>query len=131
MTEFCLQTAMERDGGQCQTRDGRPARIVCTDFRFQDGTLGLAVVVDDGGMDLVFCHRHDGSLALMAGVLPGPNDRRDLVNLPQSHEVTVQLYYADDEWVAEVWLDGQKIGMPSAMQWPKFGKPQTIRIDES
>lgn len=90
MTKFDLEKCQRNEQGHylCQTRDGRPARVVCTDLHGNNGRTLLALVkaIHDGGED----HRSfnaDGTCCPSHNPLPG-----DLVNIPTKREGWINIY---------------------------------------
>ena len=84
MTTFDLAKAME-NGGRCQTRDGRPARIICTDQKDEHYPV-VALVGDDGEAPQVYT-----SGGKYYHCDQGISDR-DLVNIPVMREGWVNVY---------------------------------------
>lgn len=83
MTKFDLDKAMA-DGGRCCTRDGRLARIVCTDAKGDRPIVALIEAME--GTEYTFRVGSDGR-----------NDRSreyasDLLNIPERHEMWVNCY---------------------------------------
>ena len=67
-----------------RTRDGRPARIVCTD---RAGAKSLvSMVMEPDGYELIFTHYADG-----AAECGGESDY-DLINIPERHVRWVNVY---------------------------------------
>lgn len=73
---FDLKRAMD-NGGRCQTRDGRPARIICADRK---SVYDLSVVALIGEMESPAVYKSDGRAVVGLGMY-GEN-RSDLVNIP-------------------------------------------------
>lgn len=71
-----------------QTRDGRPARIICTD-RKDDGWPIVAIYADNsaGRTEGVGCYTREGRFGDY-----GSDNRLDLVNVPVEREGYVVLY---------------------------------------
>lgn len=75
-----------------QTRDGRKARVLCTDLR---GLLPVAAAVEQGGFDVIHRVRLDGSTGW-----GGFQNALDIVNAPQRHP------HAD---VIKAWAEGAEV----------------------
>ena len=67
-----------------QTRDGRPARIVCTDAT---GVLPIVALVDDGGAEIVIRYHPTGR---RQDVRAQRDD--DLINIPERHVRWFNIY---------------------------------------
>lgn len=65
-----------------QTRDGKPARVICTDFKtpYSDSTLVALILYPDGYEELVTFF-HDGTHARNQGL--------SLVNVPEKRYVAI------------------------------------------
>lgn len=63
-----------------QTRDGRKARIICVDGKFDDEGLGpiLALATQKNGNEQVLLYNNDGTCCYME-----KNSPHDLVNIPE------------------------------------------------
>lgn len=69
----------------CTTRNGRPARIVCTDRKLHGGPI-VALYIDESGGEQIASYTPDGNLWCR-------NDRRyDLINIPEKIEGWVNFY---------------------------------------
>lgn len=75
-----------------QTRDGRKARVLCTDLR---GLLPVAAAVEQGGFDVIHRVRLDGSAGW-----GGLQNALDIVNVPQRRP------HAD---VIKAWAEGAEV----------------------
>ena len=64
----------------CQTRDGRPARILCTDL-VGDYPIVAAVPRQEDGLEILVTTKSDGSYSRGIG-----GSFHDLVNIPVEHE---------------------------------------------
>ena len=81
MSERTFDTALP-----VQTRDGRKARIICTDAKQGPGTIIVGLVEQKNGGEFVSHYRSDGIWSQL------PNTaHNDLINIPETHEVLV--YY--------------------------------------
>ena len=88
MTTFDLAKAMA-NGGKCQTRDGRPARIICVDQKDRQYPI-VALVTDTDESPQTYTS--DG--VFYAGRHTA-NSVHDLVNIPVKREGWVNIYPAD------------------------------------
>lgn len=70
-----------------QTRDGRPARIICTDAK---GEQPIAALVLECAQEMLGLHSSNG--AWLPGN-SGPHER-DLINVPQKREGWINIYPA-------------------------------------
>jgi len=92
---FDLKRAME-NGGRCQTRDGRPARIICTDRKSPNGPPIIALVDGDCG-EILHTHSLNGRR-----IDDGRDHSFDLVNIPVKREGWVNVYRRRDSTCAHV-----------------------------
>jgi len=70
-----------------QTRDGRPARILCTDLNSAEYPIAAVITEDDGG------ERVDGYMRNGKYMVDGcTNDPDDLINIPKKRAVYVNVY---------------------------------------
>lgn len=69
-----------------QTRDGRAARIVCTDYKAINGESLCVLITAENGRESFYSHFADGSFE------KGSLSQHDLVNLPEKREVWVNVY---------------------------------------
>jgi len=65
-----------------QTRDGRPARVICADAR--GGWPIIALVEVSEGCEETSVHREDGSYNSA-----DPQSRRDLINIPEKRTLDI------------------------------------------
>ena len=128
---FDLERAVKEG---CRTRDGRSVRILCTDKKDGQNAQLVLGLVDDGDIESVLAWFQSG--ANFTGV-----HSNDLVNIPEAHDVTVQIYKQLGSrlpWPFEVaaWVDGRQIASPTnfshgaEVEWKEWGKPVTVRIEE-
>jgi hypothetical protein len=68
-----------------QTRDGRKARVLCTDRKTEDGYNIIASVVCAEDVEHAYYYRLDGTMSIGKS----PND---LVNVPVKHKRWVNIY---------------------------------------
>ena len=115
----------------CRTRDGRPVRILCDNVKVGDGSFmtGAAVECGDGSESIQIYNQFGKHCE---GV-----DDFDLVNLPDAHEVTMQLWqHSDGGWAVLCNVDGETAHNPGPSQlrtspaWTGWGKPVTVRIEK-
>ena len=136
---FDLERAVKEG---CRTRDGRPVRIICDDLRLADGDLEIVAAVShrDGGgsFETVEHYNQFGRHCEQTTVDGCPID---LVNLPESHEVQIQVCRQIGSklpwpYDARVWINGKLIANPQGhclgddIEWEEWGKPVTVRIEK-
>lgn len=90
MSKFSLENCPRNEQGHylCQTRDGRPARVVCVDAATEENGTRLIAVVrrpDTCGDEVLLC-LPDGKFAHSG------ETRFDLVNLPVKREGWINIY---------------------------------------
>lgn len=78
--EFDLELCMTRDGGRCKTRDGRDARIICTDLKTNGEYKILALVTFEDGTEFPMSYTYS---------------RHDLVNLTIKKQAWINVYKED------------------------------------
>lgn len=83
--QFSLSRAMAA-GGRCQTRDGRPARILATDLR---NKWPIVAAVEERGKDDVVLYCADGRLWDDSA-----EHVSDLINIPVKREGWVNIYHS-------------------------------------
>lgn len=71
-----------------QTRDGRPARIICTDRKVPSFPVG-ALVTESDGLEIFRAYKENGRAP---GCPPGGWDDLDLVNVPEEKVRYVNVY---------------------------------------
>ena len=121
----------EKEG--CRTKSKRRARIVVTDAK-GDFPLGVLVESEDGSRETFESYMANGSYGIEQ------HTNMDLVNLPEAHEVTVQIWRNHQNlYGATVTLNGlplvecgsSRFAEPnSAEPWDTWGKPVTVRIEK-
>lgn len=70
-----------------QTRDGRPARIICTDAKYGDTARIVGLITQPNGDEFVAHYQSDGVWRNS-----GVTSHDDLINTPVTHEVVVTLH---------------------------------------
>lgn len=81
-----------------RTRDGRPARIICTD---RDGEFSIVGLVKGVAQEYIYTYRKDGTFS-------SGNVDVDLVNIPE--KVKVHVY--QDKATKEYWASNTKYDPP-------------------
>jgi len=69
-----------------RTRDGRAARILCTDFKNDDGPIIAAITFALDGKERVFSYHSNGRYYTYAS-------NSDLVNIPEKHVRWVNVFH--------------------------------------
>lgn len=70
-----------------QTRDGRTARIICTDAKTSSGFPIIALVADASGNEFLVSHTSDGYYNSSKD-----KHNNNLINIPEKHEMWVNCY---------------------------------------
>ena len=84
MTEVRFDLAMAmKNGSKCRTRDGRDARIICTNCR---GLFPIVALLSYNEKELVKMYRQDGKLFYETGT------DEDLFNIPTKKTVFINFY---------------------------------------
>lgn len=86
MEQFSLEKYLENPERKIVTRDGRSARIICTDRKNSVDFPIVALVTNDAGMEYVESYRKNGSWCYSGSLNDGdlffaPNKHTDWVNL--------------------------------------------------
>lgn len=75
-----------------RTRDGKPARIICTDYLPEDGDKWIIALVEDDGPERIIIYEENGMFV-------GPKEHgHDLINIPERKECWGVLYSRNGEF---------------------------------
>ena len=88
MISFNLEKYLANPHKKLVTRDGRNARIVCTDAK---GTYPIVALIEEGGYDNALSYTKDGKLYV------GETNDYDLFFAPEKHEGWVNVYRDFDD----------------------------------
>ena len=87
---FDLDTAM-KNGGKCRTRDGRDARIICTDVKGAANLCVIALVTDEQETEIIMYYTKQGRIL---------NEREsgyDLFNIPEINTIWLNIYHDNSD----------------------------------
>lgn len=87
MKQFSLEEYRSNPNRKIVTRDGRNARIICTD---RNNKYPIVVLVNNGGEDI---YAYDER-----GVYAGDNEELTLFFAPEKHDGWVNIYKTKDEY---------------------------------
>ena len=118
MKQFDLEEYLANPSKKVVTRDGKSARIVCTDRVAQEYNL-LALVMKDG-TENVCVYNTDGC------VYKNETHALDLFFAPEKHEGWVNVYKSEAHWyvTSEIWPTKE-----AAKEWAGDGYITTIKIE--
>ena len=85
MKAFSLEEYLKNPNRKVVTRNGRSARIICTDAK---GNYPIVVLIEEGGYDNALSYTKDGKLYV------GETNDYDLFFAPEKHEGWVNIYKA-------------------------------------
>lgn len=92
MKQFDLKEYLANPSKRVVTRDGRNARIICTDMRCENYPIVALVELSDNATEDVFTYTKDGIFDIRS------SSRHDLFFAPEKHEGWVNLYkYANKD----------------------------------
>ena len=83
MKAFSLEEYLKNPNRKVVTRNGRSARIICTDAK---GNYPIVVLIEEGGYDNALSYTKDGKLYV------GETNDYDLYFAPEKHEGWVNVY---------------------------------------
>ena len=83
MKAFSLEEYIKNPNRKVVTRNGRSARIICTDAK---GNYPIVVLIEEGGYDNALSYTKDGKLYV------GETNDYDLFFAPEKHEGWVNVY---------------------------------------
>ena len=86
MKAFSLEEYLKNPNRKVVTRNGRSARIICTDAK---GNYPIVVLIEEGGYDNALSYTKDGKLYV------GETNDYDLFFAPEKHEGWVNVYKDD------------------------------------
>ena len=90
MEQFSLEKYLANPSRKVVTRDGRNARIICTDMK--STTYPVVALIEDGsGYEQLFTFSKNGEYAV------NESSRSDLFFAPEKHEGWINIYRNDDE----------------------------------
>lgn len=87
MKAFSLEEYIKNPNRKVVTRNGRSARIICTDAK---GNYPIVVLIEEGGYDNALSYTKDGKLYV------GETNDYDLFFAPEKHEGWLNLYRSDE-----------------------------------
>lgn len=87
MIPFSLEKYLENPARQVVTRDGRPARIICTNAKCKYHVIAL---VESDGMEITYNYNAEGKY------LDGDEDNRDLFFVSEKKTCWVNVYMEKD-----------------------------------
>ena len=88
MKPFNLEEHLKNPNRKVVTRNGRSARIICTDAK---GNYPIVVLIEEGGYDNALSYTKDGKLYV------GETNDYDLFFAPEKHEGWVNVYRDFDD----------------------------------
>ena len=88
MKPFSLEEYLKNQKRKVVTRNGRSARIICTDAK---GNYPIVALIEEGGYDNALSYTKDGKLYV------GETNDYDLFFAPEKHEGWVNVYRCLDE----------------------------------
>ena len=88
MKPFSLEEYIKNPNRKVVTRNGRSARIICTDAK---GNYPIVVLIEEGGYDNALSYTKDGKLYV------GETNDYDLFFAPEKHEGWVNVYRDFDD----------------------------------
>ena len=88
MKAFNLEEYLKNPKRKVVTRNGRSARIICTDAK---GNYPIVVLIEEGGYDNALSYTKDGKLYV------GETNDYDLFFAPEKHEGWVNVYRCLDD----------------------------------
>ena len=88
MKPFNLEEYLKNQKRKVVTRNGRSARIICTDAK---GNYPIVVLIEEGGYDNALSYTKDGKLYV------GETNDYDLFFAPEKHEGWVNVYRDFDD----------------------------------
>ena len=87
MKAFSLEEYLKNPNRKVVTRNGRSARIICTDAK---GNYPIVVLIEEGGYDNALSYTKDGKLYV------GETNDYDLFFAPEKHEGWLNIYRSDE-----------------------------------
>lgn len=116
MKEFNLELA--KAGAKVQTRDGRPARIICYDVK---GLAPILALIDTG--DYEFEAYYD---------VAGRNDNSslDLFMAPNKKEGWVNLYKDKDDYISSDFFPTEEMALDAQKCYAKFLSTNKVEWEE-
>ena len=88
MKAFSLEEHIKNPNRKVVTRNGRSARIICTDAK---GNYPIVALIEEGGYDNALSYRKNGKLYV------GETNDYDLFFAPEKHEGWVNVYRDFDD----------------------------------
>ena len=88
MKPFSLEEYLKNPNRKVVTRNGRSARIICTDAK---GNYPIVALIEEGGYDNALSYTKDGKLYV------GETNDYDLFFAPEKHEGWVNVYRDFDD----------------------------------
>ena len=87
MKPFSLDEYIKNPNRKVVTRNGRSARIICTDAK---GNYPIVALIEEGGYDNALSYTKDGELYV------GETNDYDLFFAPEKHEGWLNIYRSDE-----------------------------------
>ena len=87
MKAFSLEEHLKNPKRKVVTRNGRSARIICTDAK---GNYPIVALIEEGGYDNALSYTKDGKLYV------GETNDYDLFFAPEKHEGWLNIYRSDE-----------------------------------
>ena len=87
MKPFSLDEYLKNPNRKVVTRNGRSARIICTDAK---GNYPIVALIEEGGYDTALSYTKDGKLYV------GETNDYDLFFAPEKHEGWLNIYRSDE-----------------------------------
>lgn len=99
MKPFNLEEYLTNPSKKVVTREGKPARIICTDARGEYPVIALIEHYQET-LDVTFSFTKDGKWCT-----DGTNSNKDLFFAPEKHEGWINLYKSGNGWSlgANIW----------------------------
>ena len=98
MKQFNLEEYLANPTRKIVTREGKPARIICTDAKFEKYQV-LALITKKDGQEML------ATLDTSGKYCSGYNSHLDLFFAPEKHEGWINLYKSGNGWSlgANIW----------------------------
>ena len=91
MEQFSLEKYLENPSRKIMTREGKPARIICTDAKFEKYPV-LALITKKDGQEFL------ATLDTSGKYCSGYNSHLDLFFAPEKHEGWINVYKSGISW---------------------------------
>lgn len=122
MEQFSLEEYSKNPNRKLVTRDGKSARIICTDKKDIDFYFPIVVLVDFGDREEVCHYTKNGYF-----IYDGREDKNDLFFATEKHEGYARIFFSEGKYYLDDVIYSSKEDAEKDVKWGDY--VTTIKIE--